>query len=80
MLSAYLRKSGGSLIMTIPTSYAEQNSLEAGSCVSVDINGKELKVMPQRHIPKLEELLAATPLGKSRVEGWDEMPSVGGEL
>ena len=39
MLNAYLRKSGGSLIMTIPASYAEQNGLDAGSCVSVDING-----------------------------------------
>jgi len=44
MLNAYLRKSGGSLIMTIPASYAEQNGLDAGSCVSVDINGIELKV------------------------------------
>lgn len=80
MLNAYLRRSGGSLIMTIPSSYAEQNHLDAGSCVSVDINGVELKVKPGRQRPKLAELLAATPLEPNRVSGWDEMPAVGAEL
>jgi len=80
MLNAYLRKSGGSLIMTIPPSYAEQNGLDAGSCVSVDINGIELKVKPGRKRKTLAELLAATPLDAGRVEGWDEMPVVGAEL
>jgi antitoxin ChpS len=80
MLSAYLRKSGGSLIMTIPSSYAEQNHLDAGSCVSVDINGAELKVKPGRQRPKLSELLAATPIENARVAGWDEMSAVGVEL
>ena len=80
MLTAYLRKSGGSLIMTIPSSYAEQNSLDAGSRVSVDINGVELKVKPGRRRPTLSELLAATPVESARVAGWDEMPAVGGEL
>ena len=80
MLNAYLRKSGGSLIMTIPSSYAEQNSLDAGSCMSVDINGSELKVKPGRQRPKLSELLAATPPGLAHVAGWDEMSAVGAEL
>jgi antitoxin ChpS len=80
MLNAYLRKSGGSLIMTIPSSYAEQNGLDAGSCVSVDINGNELKVTPDRKRKKLSELLAATPHDVSRVEGWDTMQPVGAEL
>jgi antitoxin component of MazEF toxin-antitoxin module len=47
VLNAYLRKSGGSLIMTIPATYAEQNGLDTGSCVSVDIHGSELKAKPQ---------------------------------
>jgi antitoxin ChpS len=80
MLNAYLRKSGGSLIMTIPASYAEQNGLDAGSCVSVDINGAELRVKPGRKRKTLAELLAATPSDAGRVEGWDEMPAVGAEL
>jgi len=79
MLNAYLRKSGGSLIMTIPSSYAEQNYLDAGSCVSVDINGTELKVRPSRQRPKLSELLLATPLAEARVADWDAMPTVGTE-
>lgn len=80
MLNASLRRSGGSLIMTIPQSYVEQNHLDAGSRLSVEINGAELKVKPGRQRPKLSELLAATPDGLCRVEGWEGMPLAGGEL
>ena len=82
MLNALLRRSGGSLIMTIPQSYVEQNHLDAGSRVLVEINGAELRVKPGRQRPKLSELLASTPAdaGLCRAEGWEEMPSVGGEL
>lgn len=80
MLNASLRRSGGSLIMTIPQSYVEQNHLDAGSRVSVEINGAELKVKPGRQRLKLSDLLAATPDGLCRAEGWDEMPTAGAEL
>lgn len=80
MLNATLRRSGGSLIMTIPQSYAEQNHLDAGSRLFVEINGVELKVMPVRQRPKLSELLAATPAGLCRADGWEEIPAVGDEL
>ncbi len=80
MLTAALRRSGGSLIVTVPQSYVEQNDLEAGSRISMEINGNELKIKPGRQPPKLSELLAATPEGVCRVEGWDEMPSAGDEL
>jgi antitoxin ChpS len=80
MLNASLRRSGGSLILTIPQSYVEQNQLEAGSRVCVEINGAELKVKPGRQRPKLSDLLAATPEGLCRVEAWDEMPAAGAEL
>lgn len=80
MLNASLRRSGGSLIMTIPQSYIEQNHLDAGSRLQVEINGAELRVKPGRQRPKLSELLASTPEDLCRTEGWDEMPSVGGEL
>ena len=80
MLSASLRRSGGSLILTIPQTYVEQNHLNAGSRMSVEINGAELKVKPGRGRPKLSELLAATPDGLVRTDGWDEMPLAGGEL
>ena len=66
--------------MTIPPSYVEQNHLDAGSRVFVEINGAELKVKPGRQRPKLAELLAATPENLVPVAGWDEMPTVGAEL
>jgi len=80
MLNASLRRSGGSLIMTIPPSYVEQNHLDAGSRLFVEINGAELKVKPGRQRPKLAELLVATPENLARVTGWDEMADVGAEL
>lgn len=80
MPTASLRKSGGSLIMTIPPSYAEQNGLEDGSRVSVQINGDQLVIKPGRGRKSLAELLAATPAEASRVEGWDELQQSGIEV
>ena len=80
MLHASLRRSGGSFIMTLPLSYVEQNHLDAGSRLSIEIIGDELKVRPQRARPKLDDLLNATPKGLCRAAGWDEMGSVGAEL
>jgi antitoxin ChpS len=79
MLNASLRRSGGSLILTVPQAYVEQNHLEAGSKVALEITGQELRITPAKPRRSLEELLAATPEGLHRVEGWDEMPPVGGE-
>ena len=79
MLSASLRRSGGSLILTIPQSYVEQNHLEAGSKLALEIAGQELRIKPARTRSSLAELLAATPDGLCRVEGWDGMPAAGEE-
>lgn len=79
MLSASLRRSGGSLIITIPQSYVEQNHLEVGSKLAVEIAGAELRLRPAKPRRSLAELLAATPDGLQRVEGWEEMSTVGGE-
>jgi antitoxin component of MazEF toxin-antitoxin module len=80
MLNASLRRSGGSYIMTVPLSYVEQNHLNAGSRLAIEIVGDELKVRPQRPRLSLSELLAATPPGLCRADGWDEMGSAGVEL
>jgi antitoxin ChpS len=80
MLYASLRRSGGSYIMTIPLSYVEQNHLNAGSKLAIEIVGDELKVKPQRPRRSLAELLAATPPGLCRAEGWDELGTTGAEL
>jgi antitoxin component of MazEF toxin-antitoxin module len=80
MLHASLRRSGGSYIMTVPLSYVEQNRLNAGSKLAIEIVGDELKIKPQRPRRSLAELLAATPPGLCRAEGWDELGTTGAEL
>ncbi|MDX8399618.1 MAG: AbrB/MazE/SpoVT family DNA-binding domain-containing protein [Gallionellaceae bacterium] len=80
MFTAALRRSGGSLIVTIPQAYVEQNHLDAGSRVALEILGDELKLKPARLRPSLAQLLAATHEVVERVPGWDEMPAAGNEL
>ena len=80
MLTAALRRSGGSLIVTVPQSFVEQNQLHAGSPLAVEIHGSELRLRPGRVRPSLDELLSATPSGANRVEGWDNLQAVGTEL
>ena len=77
MLST-LRKSGGSLVMTIPRAFIEQNKLQEGASVEVELNGSQLTVKaPDRPRYSLEQLMAEMPDGLPMVEGWDQMPSVG---
>ncbi len=80
MLNAALRRSGGSLILAVPQAYIEQNHLHAGSRLTIEIVGEELKIRPFRHRLKLSERLDATPEGLHRVEEWEEMSSAGEEL
>jgi antitoxin ChpS len=80
MLDAALRRSGGSLILTIPPSYAEQNGLQAGSRLEILVAGSELTLRVPKAKPKLADLIKATPRGAQRVQGWDEMGSAGKEL
>ncbi|MBK9346837.1 MAG: AbrB/MazE/SpoVT family DNA-binding domain-containing protein [Burkholderiales bacterium] len=56
MLHASLRRSGGSFIMTVPLSYVEQNHLDAGARLALEIVGDELKIKPERSRPSLAEL------------------------
>jgi antitoxin ChpS len=77
MFTASLRSSGGTLIMTIPQAYVEQNNLKPDSLVSVEINGQELRLKPIRKRKRLSELLALTPEGLHREDGWDDMPQAG---
>jgi antitoxin ChpS len=75
-----LRKAGGSLVMTVPKAFIDQNGLGEGSQVELHLSGKKMTVeAPTRPRYKLAELIAEMPQGFPRVEGWDEMPSVGRE-
>lgn len=73
-----LRKAGGSLLMTVPKAFADQNNLSEGSQVEVHIRGKKMTVeASSRPRYKLADLLAEMPEGLPRVEGWEEAPPVG---
>ena len=73
-----LRKAGGSLVMTVPKTFIEQNGLGEGSQVKLHLSGRKMTVeSPARPRYKLADLMAEMPLGLPRVEGWDEIPSVG---
>ena len=73
-----LRKAGGSLVMTVPKVFVEQNGLTEGSQVELHLLGKKMTVeAPKRPRYKLADLMAEMPEGLPRVEGWDEMPTVG---
>lgn len=73
-----LRNSGGSLVMTVPKAFVEQNGLGEGSQVELQLLGKKMTVeAPTRPRYKLANLMAEMPQGLPRVEGWDALPSVG---
>lgn len=84
MATATLRRSGGSLIMTIPSAYAEQNHLSAGDSVEVTIEGSRMTVEPQKQRVRkrydVEELIANTPEELFRNEEWEDLPPSGKEI
>jgi len=75
-----LRRAGGSLVMTVPKAFIEQNGLQEGSQVDLLLEGARMTVNATRKRRyKLEDLLAEMPDELPRVEGWDEMPAAGME-
>ena len=79
MLNASLRRSSGSLIMTIPAVWAKQNGLDAGSAVAVEVAGRALTLHAPHARPSLDALLAQTPHGLQRAKAWDTLPAAGRE-
>lgn len=73
-----LRKAGGSLVMTVPKAFIDQNGLGDGSQLELHLLGKRMTIeAPTRPRYKLAELMAEMPEGLPRVEGWEEMTTVG---
>ncbi len=74
-----LRRAGGSLVMTVPKAFIEQNHLQEGSQVELSLEGCRMTIeAPGKRRYKLEALLAEMPNGKlPKIEGWDEMAPVG---
>lgn len=76
-----LRRAGGSIVMTVPKAYIDQNHLHEGSKVNLMVEGERLTIQVA-HKPKydLKTLLAEMPAEFPRVAGWDDLGSVGEEL
>ena len=73
-----LRKAGGSLVMTVPKVFIEQNGLSEGSQVELHLLGNKMTVESHsRPHYRLADLMAEMPEGLPGVEGWEEMPAVG---
>ena len=75
-----LRKAGGSLVMTVPKAFIDQNGLAEGSQVELHLLGNTMTVeAPARPHYTLTDLMKEMSQGLPRVEGWEEMPTVGRE-
>ena len=75
-----LRRAGGSLVMTVPKAFIDQNGLLDGSQVELHLQGKKMTIEAQtRPRYRLSELMAEMTTDLPRVEGWDDMPPVGME-
>ena len=56
---ATLRRSGGSVILSIPKAIVDSLAVDAGSVVELSLNGRSLSVTPARR--SLADRLAASP-------------------
>jgi len=76
-----LRRAGGSLVMTVPKAFIEQNRLREGSQVELLLEGARLTVSASgKRRYKLEDLLEEMPGALPRVDGWDAMRRAGKEV
>lgn len=78
-----LRRAGGSLVMTVPKAFIEQNMLHEGSKVNLMLDGEHMTITatkPNRKHYRIKDLMAEMPNGLPRVEGWDEMQAAGLEI
>lgn len=68
--TATLRRSGGSVILSIPKVIADSLSVDAGSVVELSMQGRTLSVTPAR--PSLSERLATSPKSPAAWQRDDE--------
>ena len=75
-----LRRAGGSLVMTVPKAFIEQNQLQEGSQVDLLLEGARMTVnAPRKQRYKLQDLLSEMPRKLPGVDGWDILRPVGKE-
>ena len=73
-LPATLRRTGGSVTLSIPKAMAQAMAVDAGSVVELALNGRTLSVTPARR--SLAERLALSPRSPER---WVRDPSLDDE-
>lgn len=79
-LAATLRRTGGSITLSIPKAVAQALAVDAGSVVELEVQGRTLSVTPARK--SLADRLAASPTSPARWardSSLEELP-VGREL
>ena len=79
--TAILRKSGGSIILSIPRTIARTLAVEAGSAVELSVDGRTLSIVPARR--SLADRLATSPKSPAawhRDEDWLRGAPTGREL
>jgi antitoxin component of MazEF toxin-antitoxin module len=67
MANVPLRKSGGSVTVTVPPLYLKQTGLTAGSVVSLDVKGDKLTITPARRKVTLADIIEAAPKDASKM-------------
>lgn len=80
-VTARLRQSGGSVILSIPKAIAQSMAVEPGSVVELTVQGHTLTVVPARR--SLADRLAASPKSPAtwaRDNEWLDDAPVGREL
>ncbi|MBD8526068.1 AbrB/MazE/SpoVT family DNA-binding domain-containing protein [Pseudomarimonas arenosa] len=78
--TATLRRSGGSVILSIPKAIVDSLAVDAGSVVELSLNGRSLSVTPARR--SLAERLAESPKSPAawqRDDAWLEDSPAGRE-
>ena len=82
MSHANLRRSGGSLTVTIPAAYRREHELREGDAVEIETVGDtlRLKPLPRRKIT-LQAIIDSAPddAADMRAEGWDATAPAGRE-
>ncbi|MFP5373811.1 MAG: AbrB/MazE/SpoVT family DNA-binding domain-containing protein [Gammaproteobacteria bacterium] len=63
-LAATLRRTGGSITLSIPKAVAQALAVDAGSVVELEVRGRTLSVTPARKT--LADRLAASPSSPAR--------------
>ena len=79
--TAVLRRSGGSIILSIPKSIAQSLAVEAGSVVELSVDGRTLSVaLARRSLTDRLAVSPKTPAAWPQDEDWLQEGAAGREL